>query len=174
MRIYAALATLLMTACCVAPPKPEPAPPPTPAPPPPAPAPTALPQSEDWRDWPLTPGDWTYARTPTGSIARYGRPGFAPDLSVQCDAGRIALLRAAPAPAGTGRIDIRTTSRSAGFAVTPGADGQSWQASMAAREPMLDAIVYSRGRFMVSMPGMPNLIAPSWPEIARVVEDCRV
>jgi hypothetical protein len=47
-------------------------------------------------------------------------------------------------------------------------------------DPLLDALVFSRGRIGVivaqsagaAAPSV-QLVVPSWPEIARVVEDCR-
>ena len=46
-------------------------------------------------------------------------------------------------------------------------------AELAASDPHLDMMAYSRGKFVVQIKGTPDLIVPSWPEIARVVEDCR-
>ena len=40
-------------------------------------------------------------------------------------------------------------------------------------DPLLDAIAFSRGRIGVGVGGTPALVLPAWPEIARVVEDCR-
>jgi hypothetical protein len=42
-----------------------------------------------------------------------------------------------------------------------------------ANSASLDQLAYSRGRFMLSKPGRETLIIPVWPEIARVIEDCR-
>jgi hypothetical protein len=33
--------------------------------------------------------------------------------------------------------------------------------------------VFSRGRFAVETDGLPTLVLQTWPEPARVVEDCR-
>jgi hypothetical protein len=46
-------------------------------------------------------------------------------------------------------------------------------AELAAKDPMLDAMVYSRGAFLISLAGIEDLIAPTWAEFARVVEECR-
>lgn len=46
-------------------------------------------------------------------------------------------------------------------------------ATLAASDPLLDAMGYSRGRFVVEQAGMPTLVIPAWPEIERVTEDCR-
>ena len=42
------------------------------------------------------------------------------------------------------------------------------------RDPILDAMIYSRGRIALEVTGQMPLAIPSWPEIGRVVEDCRV
>jgi hypothetical protein len=41
-----------------------------------------------------------------------------------------------------------------------------------ANDPLLDAIAFSRGRFLVAGGGE-TLAIPSWPEAARSIEDCR-
>jgi hypothetical protein len=41
-----------------------------------------------------------------------------------------------------------------------------------ANDPLLDAIAFSRGRFLVSEGGA-TLAIPTWPEAARSIEDCR-
>ena len=42
-----------------------------------------------------------------------------------------------------------------------------------ARDPLLDAIAFSKGRFVVDVVGLPTLYVPSFPEVTRVIEDCR-
>lgn len=167
-------AALLALAGCVAPsqPAPEPAPPvpmPTRAPPtPPAPRPAP---SSDWRDWALSPGTWTYRREGNGSVALFGPVGAAPTLSLRCDpgAGRVTLSRPG---VGAGSATVRTSSSVRALALTAGADGQA-SASLGARDGLLDAMGFSRGRFIVEMAGQPPLVVPAWPEILRVAEDCR-
>jgi hypothetical protein len=43
----------------------------------------------------------------------------------------------------------------------------------APNDPLLDAMAFSRGRFAVETAGKPTLYVPSWPEVSRVIEDCR-
>jgi hypothetical protein len=38
---------------------------------------------------------------------------------------------------------------------------------------MLDAIAYTRGRFIVRLSGMEGIALPFEPEVARSIEDCR-
>jgi hypothetical protein len=46
-------------------------------------------------------------------------------------------------------------------------------AAIKTRDPLLDAMAFSRGRFMIEVAGLPPLYLPSWPEVSRVIEDCR-
>jgi hypothetical protein len=165
----------LLLAGCVAPsqPPPRPAPPvavPTPAPTP-APAPPPPPASADWRDWPLTPGTWSYRADAQGSTASFGASGLAPELTLRCDRARsrIALTRSGPVSAPA--LTIRTTSIARTLPVSPATTGAA--ADLAARDALIDAMGYSRGRFVVQGGGVPTLVVPAWAEILRVAEDCR-
>ncbi|RYD43903.1 MAG: hypothetical protein EOP63_07810, partial [Sphingomonadales bacterium] len=50
-------------------------------------------------------------------------------------------------------------------------DGGS--ANLTNRDPRLDRIAFSRGRFALEMPGGGALTLPVQSEIGRVIEDCR-
>ena len=45
--------------------------------------------------------------------------------------------------------------------------------ALAVRDPLLDAMAFSRGRFMLEVAGFPALYLPAWAEVGRVIEDCR-
>ena len=47
-------------------------------------------------------------------------------------------------------------------------------ADVGAYDPLLDAIAFSRGRIGFSTSGLETLVVPPWPEVGRVIEDCRV
>ena len=111
----------------------------------------------------VTPGEWRYVATATGSQALFGNA-----LELRCDratrrvqlrriAAGVALPIAAPMSIATDTAE-RTIS----------ADG--W---LDARDPLLDAIAFSRGRFVV-VGGGERLILPSFPEAARSIQDCRI
>jgi hypothetical protein len=51
--------------------------------------------------------------------------------------------------------------------------GTNAVAALSPRDTLLDWMAFSRGRFMVQSSGAPTLYVPAWPELARVVEDCR-
>jgi hypothetical protein len=113
------------------------------------------------RTAPLAPGQWSYAALPGGSEARFGSA-----FSLRCDrmARRVTLRRidpvaAAPASAMTITTDLGARTLAPGGAV-------------ANNDAVLDAIAFSRGRFIVDGGGL-RLILPTSPEAARSIEDCR-
>jgi hypothetical protein len=169
---YISLVALLGLAACVAPSAP-PAPKAVSAPPPVAVAPPPR-FTGDWNDWPFTPGNWTYRRDGRTSVAQFGTPGRNPTVSFRCDAPsrRVTLLREASAP--NARMVIRTSSMTKTVAATASDANPAYLAAdIAATDPILDAMAFSRGRVLVEMEGQQPVILPSWAEIARIVEDCR-
>ena len=46
-------------------------------------------------------------------------------------------------------------------------------AALPAQDPLLDAMGFSRGRFIVELGGQAPLVVPAWAEVLRVTEDCR-
>jgi hypothetical protein len=167
MRILPAvtLAALLLSGCIPnsAPPAPPPAPVPVPRP---VPAPPPPPASTDWRDWPITPGTWSYRSENNGSVASFGQAGAAPVLTLRCNrsANQVVLARAGSAAAS---LTVRTSTLTRALPAPGGV------APLGARDPLLDAIGFSRGRFVVEAPPLGPAVVPAWAEILRVVEDCR-
>jgi hypothetical protein len=120
--------------------------------------------SASWTAAPLTPGRWAYNGGALSS-ANYG--GL---FTIRClGGGRIALERSG-AVTGIG-LTLRTTAMER--VVTGRRGTAAMTAELPAGDPLLDALAFSRGRFAVEAAGQPRLIVPAWPELARVVEDCR-
>jgi hypothetical protein len=132
--------------------------------------PSPTPLAADWRDWPRTAGDWRYTRQPGGSAATFGTVAAAPLLTMRCDQAtrQIAIIRPG---ASTAPLTIRTstTLRSLPVVLAQGVP----TATLAASDPLLEAIGFSRGRFVIEQAGSPALVLPAWAEIGRVTEDCR-
>jgi hypothetical protein len=127
--------------------------------PPPPPAPPV----EDWPDLPLSPGDWSYAADSGGSHARFAGPE-GPALRLSCSyADRQLSLHREGHGAGAGR-PLRVSTSFGKREVTR---------AIPAGDPLLDELAFSRGRFAVETDRPERLIVPSWPEVARVIEDCR-
>ena len=127
----------------------------------------------DYSNSPLLPGSWSYVAVPGGSIARFTEATGAVRVSFGCNrtSRGVTIARTSAAPAASLSFWTSTASRS-----QPALFEQSAQrvvATFNAQDTMLDAIVFSRGRFAVSMPGAPALVIPTGPEASRIVEDCR-
>lgn len=164
---------------CVAP-RTQPAPAPPPAPPPPraVPAPVAGPPPADWRDAPQTPGNWQYLARAGGGEARYLSPGGDILFAMRCEPARSAVVLAragsatAPLP-----MSLVTTSEVRPLSAAPAPSSQTGrlalEVTVPVRDGLLDAMAFSRGRFAVEVNGLPTLYLPAWPEVGRVVEDCR-
>lgn len=169
LRIGGAALLAAMAAACVprtAPPAPAPVPPPPrPAPPPAEPAP---PPAVDWQDGVLSPGDWEYRQDGPVALAIFRSDRLT--FTLRCEPNRsvTAALTGAQAPA----LLIRTSYGERRLPATP-VHLNEMLASLAANDPLLDQMAFSRGRLFVQAEGGLALIVPAWPEIARVTEDCR-
>ncbi len=129
----------------------------------------------DWRDWPLTPGDWVYRQDGRGSIALFGPRGADAEITIRCDrsARQIFVSRRGAAP-GNAPMTVRTSSLLRSVTTQPTGGSPSYMAAAVdPRDPMLDAIGFSRGRFVIEQATLPTLVVPAWAEIGRVMEDCR-
>jgi len=166
--VLAATAMLLTTACVprAQPPAAAPVPVQPPAPPPPS---TRL--HQDWHDAPATPGNWHWSMEGGQSVARFAEGALV--LSCSRAEGTITLLRAG---FGQGQVPmtIMTDDGAHPLSGTPQAGPPPAIAvAFSARDPLLDAMGFSRGRFAVEVAGLPTIYVPSWPEVSRVIEDCR-
>ena len=176
MRLWIPLALLATLTQCSSPP-PAPPPPASRPSPPPVAAKPAPPQAANWEDWPITQGDWTYARDARGSVARFGRAGADADLVVRCksDSRRIFVSRPGRfADGDTGRLTLRASTALQSYPLANSNETPPYVAAeLTATDRHLDALAFSRGRFLVQAKGAADLVVPAWPELARVVEDCR-
>jgi hypothetical protein len=160
-----AAAALTLAASCASRPV---APAPTPPPPAPTPAPPPAPAPLGWEEAPLAAGDWTWRDDGGVSAAAFGA-GPPPAFLLRCERGReLSLVRAGAR--GTSLI-VRSSSGERRLPASVQPDGLT--ARVAPSDPLLDDVVFSRGRFAVEAEGAPSLVLPAWPEPARVIEDCR-
>lgn len=175
-----ALAAGMMISGCV-PSAPQPTPAPTTPQPAPAPQQPALPPPappaavSNWLDAPQTPGDWSYRAAQGGGMALFGNPQTGALLTMRCNraAGMVEIGRAGRA---TNQVtmQIRTETAERTLAAGP-AQGNTPAiiAQVVAGDSLLDAMAFSRGRFAIDVPGTAPIYVPAWPEVTRVVEDCR-
>ena len=168
------IGALAASACVPKREAPAPAPPrvqqpvqPRPAPPPPAPL------AVDWTLLPLTAGGWVYRAAADSTQAMCGPPAGGALFVVRCDRARreVSLWREGAAG---GAMTVRTSAGARSLPVSVQAQPRPYASSaLPASDRLLDQIAFSRGRFTVEVPGTQMLVIPSWPEPARVVEDCR-
>lgn len=163
----------VMAAACVPPPPPPPPPqrPPQPVPQPVPPAP--LP-AQDWRDLPLSQGNWYYNDQGSVTQALFGAANSEAVFILRCERARrqITLSRAGIAAGNV--MTIRTTATARNYPLSVQTQPLPHVfVTTSALDRFLDEIAFSRGRFSVEVPGTMRLILPTWPEPARVIEDCR-
>jgi hypothetical protein len=105
------------------------------------------------------------------SVARFGGN----TLVLSCDraAGMITLMRPGTAQGQVPMSVITSTTTRPVSGLAIATQPPVIAASFTARDGLLDAMAFSRGRFAVETAGLPTLYVPSWPEVSRVIEDCR-
>ncbi|NYF30459.1 hypothetical protein [Sphingopyxis sp. JAI108] len=152
---------MLGIAGCAAIPQPA-APPPAPQPVAPAPTPAPLPTPTlGWEDRAVDRGAWRYdAASRTAAFVPTGSAN--PLLTMACSGGSIRMTSAL-----AGNVSLHTSAGSDQIRF----DGGS--ANLPSRDPRLDRIAFSRGRFALETPGGGALTLPVQSEIGRVIEDCR-
>jgi hypothetical protein len=127
-------------------------------------------------DAPQTPGDWFYIPQTGASIAAYGPAERQPLFALRCDRGsRTVSIGRTSASLAPQPMTIRTESATRSFSANPtqGSVERLVAAAGPAADPFLDAMAFSKGRFAVEVAGEATLYLPSWPEVTRVIEDCR-
>jgi hypothetical protein len=142
----------------------------------PTPTPTPAPTYSNWIDAPQTPGDWSYSDGGAFTYAAFGIDAAHPLFGLRCDRANhlVSLGRTSASPAAV-PMQIETETITRLFTATPreAGDTRIVRAELPAADSFLDAMALSRGRFAVEVVGEETLYLPSWPEITRVIEDCR-
>ena len=157
-----ALLLALGLAGCVKPPQPAPTPSPAPVVTP-RPVPAPPPPPANWLDRPATPGAWSWRQDGGQSLASFTGNG-AVLFALVCDPARRTVTLRGNAAGGNAPLVITTTSTRRILSGEP---------ALGAGDPLLDAMAFSRGRFMVEGTGASPLYLSSAPELSRVIEDCR-
>jgi len=120
-------------------------------------------------------GAWSYSAIVDGSEARFTGASGTVQLALRCarSVRRVTISKAAPSPSPA--LFVWTTNASRTLAA-PGFDAAAGRLNvqLSANDALLDAMAFSRGRIAVGAGTAPALVVPPWPELARVVEDCRV
>jgi hypothetical protein len=118
-------------------------------------------------------GAWTYGMTSTGTEARFADASGNPQLWMQCTRAtrRISIARMATGAAPFLTVWTSSLTRQVPASFNPAT--MRLTIDLATFDPLLDAIVSSRGRVGYTVGAQPPLVVPPWAEAARVIEDCR-
>jgi hypothetical protein len=110
---------------------------------------------------------------PGGSDAVFTDSSARVQLTLHCSRAirRVTIAKAATAAAPFMVVWTSSLSRSIPASFDPAT--QRVSVNLPAYDGLLDAMAYSRGRIGVTVSGTSPLIVPAWPEVARLVEDCR-
>ena len=127
------------------------------------------PAFQNWLDAPQTPGDWSWRSDGENSIAEFKSPQGTLIFQISCQTRRQVFVSVIGGSAGLMTIRTETTTRSQPANLS----GMFARAIFAPRDPLLDAMAVTKGRFAVEVEGLPALYLPSWTEVTRVIEDCR-
>lgn len=152
---------------------------------PPAPSPSPLPTSQpvvvietpppapvyaNWIDAPATAGDWRWRSNAGESFAEFSSPSGQLLFQLNCTVDRDMVLAMTSSNTSADRLQLRTETLERTLAA---AAREGWlETRLGPADPFLDAMAFSRGRFMVEA-GARALFLPAYPEITRVIEDCR-
>jgi hypothetical protein len=119
-------------------------------------------------------GSWVYSQTAGGSEASFLNASALPQLTIRCTRATRRITIAKPASVAAPFLTVWTSAQTRALPASFNPATQRLSADVAAYDPFLDAIAFSRGRFGVSVSGSTPLVVPAWAEVARVIEDCRV
>ena len=118
-------------------------------------------------------GTWSYTPGAGISEANFTDASGASQLTIRCTRATRRVTVSKPASAASPTLSVWTSSRTKSMPASFDASSLRISAEFAPFDPILDAIAGSRGRIGFSAAGGTPLVVPPWPEIGRVVEDCR-
>ena len=118
-------------------------------------------------------GSWTFTPASDGGAATFLNASAMPQLTIRCSRATRRVSIAKPGSVAVPFLNVWTSSmtRSLPASFDPATARQTIQ--VPAYDPLLDALAFTHGRLAVYVANQPALVLPAWPEVARVVEDCR-
>jgi hypothetical protein len=119
-------------------------------------------------------GTWSWSQTAGGSEVSFADASARTQLTIRCSRLSRFVTISRPASAAAPSLGIWTSTQTRSLPAKFDPAAARLGADLAASDPLLDAIAFSRGRFAVAIAGQPPLVAPAWADVARIVEDCRV
>jgi hypothetical protein len=133
---------------------------------------TSAPAAVDLDAVQATVGNWSYRAITGGSEADFVDSGGHVRLTLRCNrTSRVVSIVRTGITAAAPALLITTTYGSRSLSATF-AQG-NLTAAVAAGDPLLDDVAFTRGKWAVSNAGQAALVVPSWADAVRVFEDCR-
>ena len=120
-------------------------------------------------------GNWSWRQMADGSQAVFTNASNSsvPQITIQCIRATRRIKIAKPATAPAAYLGVWTSDQSKNLPASFDSATGRLSADLAASDAVLDLMAMSRGRLGFSVAGAAPLVVPSWPEVARVIEDCR-
>jgi hypothetical protein len=136
-------------------------------------APTGAQTSPDLGTATPIAGSWSYGAASDGSEATFASYGSPVQLWIRCARATRRVSIARPAASAAPFLNIWTSAQTRSVAASFNPATGRITAELGAYDSLLDALANSRGRVGFTTGTQPSLVLPAWPEIARVIEDCR-
>jgi hypothetical protein len=122
----------------------------------------------------IAEGNWTQAAIAGGVEAQFRNSAGQPQLYLTCLRASRQVVIARPGSTAAPFLQVWTSSASRNLPASFNPATGRISATLAAMDPLLDAMAMSRGRIAVGVARMPASVVPAWGEISRVVEECRL
>jgi hypothetical protein len=133
---------------------------------------TSAPAAVDLDAVQATVGNWSYRVITGGSEADFVDSGGHVRLTVRCNrVNRAVSIVRTGMTAAAPYLTVTTTYGARNLAARFAAGNLT--AAVAANDPLLDDIAFTRGKWAIANAGVGALVVPSWAEAPRVFEDCR-
>ena len=118
-------------------------------------------------------GSWAYRPVAGGSEAVFTSASAQPQLTIRCARSTRRVSISKPASGAAPFLFVWTSSNTRNLPASFKPATAELVAELAMMDPLLDTIAFSRGRLAFSASGSAAIVLPAWPELSRVIEDCR-
>lgn len=118
-------------------------------------------------------GSWTLAPAPDGSAATFLNASAMPQLTIRCARATRRVLISKPGSVAVPFLNVWTSTMTRRIPASFDPATARITIQIPAYDPLLDALAFSRGRVAIYVADKPALVVAAWPEVARVIEDCR-
>jgi hypothetical protein len=118
-------------------------------------------------------GSWSYRTTSDGSEASFANGSGAVQLSLHCTRATRRISISRPSGAAVPSVSLWTSGSARDIPASFNPTTGLLTLDLGFYDPILDGMANSRGRIGITVGTQPPLVVPAWPEIARVIEDCR-